>query len=230
MGSESGGPGEIRSAADGLRQVRGGLPGEAEEVDQGIRASIDEVSALVEQAAVGDVAPELRRVAHEIRVLGTRMTGVTEDAFAPVDAALASEAGALEALLRPDDGDAGGVVVGGVANAGAVSGSGELAVVVGWPLYVSGDLASRAADAATVHGWKPEGKAVNRPVNQVVAQLPAKLQAVGGEILRDRSSHAVSRHGHHLTVEHELARIQWLHDPAYQDRWVLTRRFGDVEP
>ncbi len=63
-----------------------------------------------------------------------------------------------------------------------------------------------------------EHKAKQRPLNHVVSRFPPKLQGLASTLLFNRSSHAVQRHGHHLTPEHQLARLQWRMNPAFADQ------------
>lgn len=220
MGAESDSH-EVADTARRLRQVRDAdLPARAGDVDDEIRRSIEAVSNLVDEAAHGVLGRELKRVAQEIRVLGTEMTAAREDAFGAVAHVLAAEASQLDALLRPAD--AGGTVsLPSPAPSAATTATSGTAVPTS-PPSPAPRLDTTAAEAEKLHDRRPqEPKAKRRPINQVVASFPPKLQALARELLFERSSHAVQRHGHHLTREHQLARLQWRLDPAFADQWEL---------
>lgn len=193
-----------------LRQVRDGLlPAEAENVDQAIRDGVESVARLVDEAAAGELRGEMQRIAHEIRLLGTGMTAAREDATDAAAHILGHVADELEATLRP-------------AEAGPEPSLSTLAITTPGTSAPSPAprLTCTVADAQRLHSQRPRDQhAVRRPVNQVIAKFPPKLQGLARTLLTNRSSHAVQRHGHHLTPEHQLARLQWLLDPAFIDQW-----------
>lgn len=193
-----------------LRQVRDGLlPAEAENVDQAIRDGVESVARLVDETAVGELRGEMQRIAHEIRLLGTGMTAAREDATDAAAHILGHVADELEATLRP-------------AEAGPEPALSTLAITTPGTSAPSPAprLTCTVADAQRLHSQRPrDQQAVRRPVNQVIAKFPPKLQGLARTLLTNRSSHAVQRHGHHLTPEHQLARLQWLLDPAFIDQW-----------
>ncbi|WP_157987535.1 hypothetical protein [Jiangella endophytica] len=133
------------------------------------------------------------------------MAAAREDAFAEVAHVLTGHADELENLLRSsDDG-------------------GEVPVFSIPPLPTPPpSLTTTAHEAAAVQRQLPDVAAQRRAINQVVAQFPPKLQELARKLLFGRSSHAVERHGHHLTPAQMIARVQWLLDPAREDNWHLN--------
>ncbi|SDS67435.1 hypothetical protein [Jiangella sp. DSM 45060] len=200
-----GGDDGVRHAAESLRAALDSLPGLAEHLDGAVRARVDATTGAVEAAAAGSPSAELRRsllgTAHEIRLLGTHMTATREDTFAEVAHVLAQHADEIDALLRP----------------GAVP-----ATSIPLPPAPTPSVQTTAEDAAAMQQQLPDAAAQRRAINQVVAQFPPKLQHLARTLLLGHSSHAVERHGHHLRREHQIARVQWLLDPAGVDGWRLN--------
>jgi hypothetical protein len=188
----------VRHAADALRAAEGELPALAEQVDTRIRSVVEGVAAAAEQA-------EQAQSAHEIRLIGTRMTAAREDAFASASHVLTGYADEIEALLRPADGDR------------------PAPVFSIRPLPRPAEsVVTTAQETVVVQQHLPDAAAKRRAINQVVARFPPKLQALARTLLFGPSSHAVQRHGHHLRREHQIARAQWRLDPAGQDGWRLN--------
>lgn len=209
MQGEGGDDGGVRHAAESLRAALDSLPGLAEHLDGAVRARVDATTGAVEAAAAGSPSAELRRsllgTAHEIRLLGTHMTATREDTFAEVAHVLAQHADEIDALLRPADGDGGEVPVFSISP----------------PPAPAASIVTTAQDTEVVQQRLPSKDAQKRAINQVVAQFPPKLQHLARTLLLGHSSHAVERHGHHLRREHQIARVQWLLDPAGEDSWQL---------
>ena len=191
----------VRHAAESLRAAHDALPGLAEHLDAEVRRRIDATSAAVEHAATA--RRELRGTAHEIRLIGTRMTAAREDAFAEIAHVLTEYADELDALLRQADGHPVPVLS------------------IRPPPAPAPSVQTTAQHTATVQHHLPDSNAQKRAINQVVAQFPPKLQALARTLLFARSSHAVQRHGHHLRRDHQIARVQWRLDPAGEDGWEL---------
>lgn len=206
----------VRHAAESLRAAREALPDLAEQVDGAVRQRVDETSGAVEHAASAAASAasvssaELRRellgTAHEIRLIGTRMTAAREDAFTEVAHVLGEYADALDTLLRPADGDGGEPPV----------------LSITPPPTPAPSIVTTAQDTALVQQHLPDHDAQRRAINQVVARFPPKLQELAKKLLFGQSSHAVERHGHHLRREQMIARLQWLLDPAKVDGWRLN--------
>jgi hypothetical protein len=203
----------VRHAAESLRAAREALPDLAEQFDGNVRKRVDETSGAVEHAASAAAAgsaaglrQELLGTAHEIRLVGTRMTAAREDAFAEVAHVLGEYADAIETLLRPADGDGGEPPV----------------LSITPPPAPAESIVTTAHDTASVQQHLPDEIAQKRAINQVVARFPPKLQELAKNLLFGKSSHAVERHGHHLSPAQMIARLQWLLDPAGQDSWQLN--------
>lgn len=96
---------DVASAARRLRAVRAGLSADAEPVDDSIKTAIDAIVELIERPTTPELRQVLHETAHEIRLLGTQMTAIREDATDAIGHAMATEASQIEALLRPPDGD-----------------------------------------------------------------------------------------------------------------------------
>lgn len=235
----------VADAAVELRRLREELlPAEAEQVDAEIRQAIEAVSGAIEQAAIGDMTAEMRRMAHETRLQGTRMTAAREDAFSAVARVLGEEIAGLEELLRPADaGSAGSVSSTDLADPSAPDEAEPDAGIEDAgpsvpPELAAVDLDLAAEDAARLPAPpRKDQPAGRRPINQVVARFIPKLQALARALFFGRSSHAVQRHGHQLTLAEQLARVQWLRDPAAVDEWqlehdgrVISRRHKDGKP
>ncbi|SDU76412.1 hypothetical protein [Jiangella alkaliphila] len=211
----------VRHAAESLRAARDALPDLAEQLDGAVRQRVDETSGAVEHAASASAgaSAELRRellgTAHEIRLIGTRMTAAREDAFTEVAHVLGEYADALDTLLRPADG----------AEPPVLS--------ITPPPAPAPSIVTTAQDTALAQQHLPGVIAQRRAINQVVARFPPKLQELAKKLLFGQSSHAVERHGHHLRREHLTARVQWRLDPSGEDSWelnadgsVLSRRWN----
>ncbi|WP_026875533.1 hypothetical protein [Jiangella gansuensis] len=206
---------DVASAARRLRAVRAGLSADAEPVDDSIKTAIDAIVELIERPTTPELRQVLHETAHEIRLLGTQMTAIREDATDAIGHAMATEASQIEALLRPPDGDTAPLAP------PHATGPGEPADLAEPPAPLP-DLVSTAHDADAIARRLPDAASKRRAINQVVARFPPKLQALARTLLFGQSSHAVQRHGHHLRREHQLARVQWRLDPAGDDDWQLN--------
>ncbi len=188
---------------------RGALPDLAEQLDGAVRQRVDETSGAVEHAASASAgaSAELRRellgTAHEIRLIGTRMTAAREDAFAEVGHVLGEYADALDTLLRPADGE-------------------PPVLSITPPPTPTPSVVTTAQDTALIQQHLPDEIAQKRAINQVIAQFPPKLQELAKILLFGKSSHAVERHGHHLGPTQMIARVQWRLDPSGEDSWELN--------
>ncbi|PZF80275.1 hypothetical protein [Jiangella anatolica] len=203
----------VRHAAESLRALRDELPTAAEHVDGTVRKRIEAVTGAVEQAAKGvgaELRGELLSRAHEIRLIGTEMAAAREDAFAAVSHVLSGYADEIEALLRPTDG------------------GGPPAIAVPPALTPPPGVMTTAEETAAVQQDLPDDDAHQDAIAAVVASCPVDYRLLVGELLSDRSAHAVERHGHHLTSAQMIARLQWLLDPAGIDGWRLNAD-GSVE-
>ncbi|WP_053208226.1 hypothetical protein [Jiangella muralis] len=198
--------GGVRHAAESLRAALDSLPDLAEHLDAAVRKRVDTTTSAVEHAAHGTndaVRRDLLSTAHEIRLIGTRMTATREDTFTEVAHILTTHADEIDALLRSADGS-------------------EAPVISIPPPVPAPSVQTTAHDAAAVQEQLPDTTAQRRAINQVVAQFPPHLQHLARVLLSGKSSHAVERHGHHLRRDHQIARAQWRLDPAGEDDWQLN--------
>lgn len=216
-------PDGIAEPARNLRAARDELlPAEAASIDHEIHDSIKAISDLIDQAGVGEMAPEMKRLAHEIRLAGTQMAATREDTFDDIAHLLGTEADDIEALLRPADTTGAGSPFGtATPPPEPVPESAPTPVPESVPVRAP-DLVSTAHEANVVAQQLPDGQAVRRRINQAIGRFPPKLQALARILLFAHLCHVVQRHGHHLRLAHQLARAQWLLDPARVDRWQLN--------
>lgn len=201
----------VRHAAESLRAAREALPDLAEQLDGAVRQRVDETSGAVEHAASAsagasaEVRRELLGTAHEIRLIGTRMTAAREDAFTEVAHVLGEYADALDTLLRPADADGGEPPVLSIAP----------------PPAPAPSVVTTAQDTALVQQHLPSREAQVEAIGQVAAVCPPEEVTTVVHLLIGASAHAVERHGHQLGREHQVARAQWRLDPAGLDGWCL---------
>ncbi|TDD67958.1 hypothetical protein E1262_17245 [Jiangella aurantiaca] len=200
----------VRHAAESLRAANDALPDIAGRVDDRIRGVVERAAADIERAAhavQGSVRGELLESAHEIRLIGTRMTAAREDAFSEVAHVLTGYADEIAALLRATG-----------------SGSGvRLTDISVDPLpEPPPSTVTSAQETAVIAQNVPDADAHRRAIDAVVACCPVEYQPLMRDLLTGQSAHAIERHGHHLTPVQMVARLQWLLDPASVDGWRLN--------
>ncbi|TDC56971.1 hypothetical protein E1212_00475 [Jiangella ureilytica] len=189
----------VRYAAESLRALHDELPALAEGLDREVRKKIEDTATPLEQA-------ELIKEAHEIRLIGTRMTAAREDAFASVAHVLAGTADEIETLLRSaDDGDTPPPVFS-----------------IPPPPLPPASVVTTAQQTVVVQQHLPNADAHAAAIHQVGAVCPPGELTTMLNLLNGASAHAVERHGHHLSQEHQVARAQWRLDPAGMDGWRLN--------